>query len=473
MHRFTSTAESSARVGAGLALLILLPLFSAPSSGLAAAAWPTGRNVLFIVVDDWRDWAGYNDHYAGTIHTPHIDTLARVSTRFTRAYTTVPNCLASRTSVLMGLSPATHGVGLITAMKPGVGSPQYNAVYENPDVLSLPEVMGRHGYLTAAAGKVFHRQLPERWHRVGPPIARTQVRGMADPGPDGTFMNPEVLPPGMTHPDHTIAEWAADFLSNYDDDKPFFLAIGFYQPHLPWRVPQWAYDLYPLEDVAVHMPAPDELEDEPAEALALASRPVFMGTSQDELIRKAGKAREYTRAYLASLSHTDAMIGQVLAALRASERAERTDIVLWSDHGYHLGEKFHWRKSTLWEPSVRVPLLISSPGNDNYAVRDEDTPVSLLDLAPTVLDLAGLPPFAQFEGKPLQQALRGDAVDIFMGRARARIINGLKVIDYDVSSPPGEHDTAAYLLGVDPGEEMNLIAPLAAALRLPRGTKPE
>ncbi|MDZ7782747.1 MAG: sulfatase-like hydrolase/transferase [Halioglobus sp.] len=148
-------------------------------------------------------------------------------------------------------------------------------------------------------------------------------------------------------------------------------------------------------------------------------------------------------------SHSDAMVGQVLAALQDNGYAANTDVILWSDHGYHLGEKFHWRKMTFWEQATRVPLLISSPGNPNYPPVDVFEEVSLLDIAATVLDLAGIAPESQFEGAPLHDTVNRSPVEIYIDDGVATVENGVKNINYDVNVP-GLADVALYDLTIDP-----------------------
>lgn len=426
-------------------------VLSASWAQTASADTPAPRNILFIAVDDLRNWVNYGGDYAGAVHTPNIDALAAVSTRYLNAYATVPHCVGSRTSVMMGMSPASHH---ITAPIWGFGS-VYQAIYNNPARVSLPQVLSQNGYYTASTGKVFPVPLPDRWDEAGPTIDQSYFNVLWDPGPDNTYLNPGVQPQSEEHPDQTTANWAVNFISNYQRTEPFFLAVGFHLPHIPWVVPQWAYDLYPIEEIVASTPAPDDLADEPAAAVALVDPP-NNALSQYELIEYAGKAADYTRAYLASISHTDAMVGQLLAALAASPYANNTDVILWSDHGFHLGEKFHWGKNTLWDQSVKVPLLVSSPGNPNYPASDITSPVSLLDLAPTVLDLAGIAPFPQFEGAPLHDVVNRSPVEIYFNDGRATILPGdRKIIDYNLQLNQGLRDLAAYLLS-DTQEENNL-----------------
>jgi len=415
----------------------MLLLATALGTGVPAAH--AGRNILFIAIDDMRV-----DPQA---LTPNLDALAAQSTVYSNAYTTAPWCLPSRTSVMFGLSPATHKIGLTPKLLQKKNQPPYSTIYGDPNRKTLPEVLAANGYTTGVAGKVFHESEPSRWMLNGPPIPWDTVYDLADPASSNTTHVPYgVLPAGVVHPDQVVADWAAEFIQN--EPGPFFLAVGFFQPHLPWIAPQWAYDMYPA--VTVNMPVPGDLADEPAAAVAYAREPTIDGMSQYDLIAIAGQQEALTRAYLAAITHTDAMIGQLLAALASSGHADDTDVIVWSDHGYHLGEKFHWHKVTFWQEVVRVPLLIRSPNVPAVTVTQ---PVSLLDLAPTVLDLAGLSPFPQFEGVSLRTG--SSPVAIYEDNARATVVGSTKTIDYDLSTPGTAH-MATYNLAADPKELVNL-----------------
>jgi arylsulfatase A-like enzyme len=171
----------------------------------------------------------------------------------------------------------------------------------------------------------------------------------------------------------------------FGDKQPYFLACGFFRPHLPWYVPQKYFDLYPIDEILVPATTSGDLDDLPAEALKLAAA----RRNDFEAIKKAGRWKYAIQAYLASISYADAQIGRVLDALDARPNHHRTIIILWSDHGWHLGEKEHWHKSTLWEAATRVPLIISAP-NHRSGVCDQ--PVSLLDLYPTLCELCRMQP---------------------------------------------------------------------------------
>lgn len=424
------TGACSSRLG--VLLLVLLCWLPAQASA--------NRNILFISIDDMRvDTAAI---------TPNIDALTSTSTVYSNAYTTALWCLPSRTTVMFGLSPATHQVGLPNTL-PDYNSPPYTDIYNNPAIKALPELLSAAGYDTAATGKVFHDPQPSRWDVNGPIIDWPTFYNPFDPRPDGTYMHEEVLGVGETHPDQVVADWAEQYIQSASG--PFFLAVGFFQPHLPWIAPQWAYDLYP--SVTAHTPVAGDLSDESNKAKNYAYEPLWGNTKQYDLIQTAGNADDLTRGYLAAISHTDAMIGQVLTALANSVHANNTDIVIWSDHGFHLGEKFHWRKRTYWEPTVKVPLIIKSP---LLTAGVNSNPVSLLDVAPTVLDLAGVTPSTQFEGTTLR--LGSSPVEIYNENGKATVVGTIKEIDYD-QGMAGNFDRGKYDLSVDPQELVNLAPP--------------
>lgn len=414
-----------AALAAACALLFLSPLAHA------------NRNILFIAIDDMRV-----DPQA---ITPNLDTLAAQSTVYSNAYATAVWCLPSRTSVMFGLSPTTHRVGLDDLVPDYNGSP-YTDIYDNPAVRSLPEILSAAGYTSAVAGKVFHDPVPSKWDVNGPTHEWAMFHNPWDPTPQGTYMQNGPLPAGMDHPDQAIADWAEQFIQSANG--PFFLAVGFFQPHLPWIAPQWAYDLYPL--VNTYTPPAGDLADEPILARLYADSPFWWGQKQNTLVQNANAAESYTRAYLAAITHTDAMIGQVLDALENSVHADNTDIIIWSDHGFHLGEKFHWRKRTYWQQTVQVPLIIRAPGIPAGTV---SAPVSLLDLAPTVLDLANVPADTQFEGMSLR--VGASPVEIYHQNGKATVTGNIKLIDYDVGI--SGFDRAKYDLSVDPEELTNLL----------------
>ena len=212
-------------------------------------------------------------------------------------------------------------------------------------------------------------------------------------------------PEGM--PDEQIADWAVERLKQrqkQEHEQPFFLAVGFVRPHVPYTAPKEFFDLYPIEDIAVPGVPQDEMDDIPLHGKAMALGTIKGGDHQNVLSIGPDYWKEMTRAYLACVSFVDAQAGKVLDALDASPYADNTIIVFWSDHGQHLGEKRHWRKMALWEESTRVPLSFHIPNAPN-AGQSCDRAVSLIDVYPTLLELCSLPPVKGLEGTSLTPQL--------------------------------------------------------------------
>lgn len=372
-------------------------------------------NVLFLAVDDMNDWAGFLNPHPGT-STPNMDALAATSLVFTRAYTPAPMCLPARTAVLWGRQPFETGVYDHTD-----GS--WDAFHELDDSRD-PLMTSFHdaGYETVGAGKITHDSNPRRWddYRATEFYPDAVVRSR--PGWEGRF-DPEWRSPydgsrigngerftgqmvdfgpsGVSagdQPDGVSAAWVCEQLRR-DHDGPFLLAYGSTQPHTPWRVPQEFFDLHPLEGVVTPHHDPADLED-----LSDYVRSSIIDNHRTfERIREAGIWREAVQAYQASISFADWCLGRILDELAASPHAGDTVVVIWSDHGFHLGEKGHWHKFTLWERATRVPFLIHLPGGTER--HDVDVPVSLLDLGPTLADLCGVDLDPSHGGRSLRDLL--------------------------------------------------------------------
>lgn len=380
---------------------------------LRAQAEPERPNVLFLVVDDMKDWVSCLGGYEGTVHTPNIDRLAERGTLFTNAHCPSPKCAPSRAAVMTGLMPSTTGL------------------YDNghwllpnlPDVVTIPAHFRANGYRAAGAGKIFHHtagnhppnqwddfqrinfkndgwmrgvKLNYPWSKVVPPPDGFPFSGIEGLGHENDWGDIGI--PEVDYDDAHTVDYAVEFLES-EQDKPFFLACGLFRPHLPWYAPQKYFDLYPLEEVVLPEVPVDDLDDVPegGRELAAARRSDF------EKIKTAGKWKEAVRAYLANISFADAMIGRVLDALDASPHAENTIVVLWSDHGWHLGEKLHWHKSTLWEEATRVPFVISAPGFEPARC---ESAVSLVSIFPTLIELCELPEIEGHDGPSLLPLLR-------------------------------------------------------------------
>ena len=401
-------------------LFAVIALFLATCSPLPAG--PVRPNVLFLAIDDLNDWVGFLGGCPGKVHTPNLDRLAARGTAFTNAHCAAPVCCPSRAAVLSGLLPTTTGLyNNQQWWKPNL-----------PDLRTIPIHFREHGYHTTGAGKIYHHTAgnnpPNQWDhfqrnhfndngwlRHGSALypwtkQKTQPKefpysgiklysGEADWG---------VLPlEESDYDDSAVADYSVTYLNHLrtktsppdelppasDQRAPFFLAAGIFHPHMPWYVPRKYLDLYPLEDVVLPEPNPDDLADVPVPGRKLALRK----SGDLARLRETGKWRTAVQHYLASITFADAQIGRILDALARSPAAQNTVIVLWSDHGWHLGEKGHWHKRTLWEEATRVPFIIVAP-NAGKANQRCAQAVSLIDIFPTLIELCGLPPVAGLDG---------------------------------------------------------------------------
>ena len=366
-------------------------------SGLA----PPGRtaerapNVLFIAVDDLNDWVGCLGGHR-QVQTPNIDRLARRGTLFTNAHCQAPLCNPSRSSLLTGLLPTTTG---IYALEPGI-----RAVMALKDTVTLPQHFGTHGYFTSTSGKVFHDgsiALADRpkefqvWSlTAGTPLPPEKFVHTPD---DIPAMDWGIFPVcDEDQADWKIADSAIAQLCQAPEGKPFFVAVGFRLPHVPCFASQRWFDLYPEKSLVMPEVREGDRDDVPVFSWFLHWR---LPEPRLSWLKAANQWRPFVRAYLASTSFMDNQVGRVLDALDASGRARETIVVLWSDHGWHLGEKGITGKNSLWERSTRVPLIIAGPGV--RAGGRCSRPVELLDLYPTLVELCGLPPVRGLDGHSL------------------------------------------------------------------------
>lgn len=348
-------------------------------------------NVLFIAIDDLNDWTTFLGGYPG-VKTPNLDRLARRGTFFTRAYCSAPACNPSRASLLCGVRPSTSGV------------------YHNsnpwrvqlPEAVTLPQHFMAHGYKVWGGGKIFHGRFrdPQSWHaylpRPGDPAPEIRpANGI--PRTAHFDWGPVAVGDGAMG-DTQVTDWDVEFLGR-EHDKPFFLAVGLFRPHLPWYVPKKYFDQYPLAGVELPEVKEDDLDDVPPIGRRMA-RP----EGDHAKVLRHKQWHKAVQGYLASITYADGQVGRLLRALDNSRYADNTIIVLWTDHGWHLGEKLHWRKFTLWEEAGRVPLVFVVPGLTRPGSRCDRT-VSLLDLYPTLADLCGLPVGEQLEGESLKPLL--------------------------------------------------------------------
>ena len=367
-------------------------------------------NVLFIAIDDQNDWIG---HLGGhpLAKTPHLDALAARGTTFTNAHCQAPLCNPSRTSLLLGLRPTTTGIyGL---------APWFRTIPEWADRVSLPQYFAQHGYLTAGTGKIYHggtgiRRQPKGKADKQPEFERTAPYGgvgskppkkLIPPAPMGNhpLMDWGVWPPNNDDTqkgDYQVASWTVEQIENAPKDRPFFLAAGFFLPHVPCYATQQWFDLYPDDDTVLPPLLADDRADTPRFSWYL-----HWSLPEPRLrwLRENDQWRNLVRSYLACTSFVDAQIGRLLAALDAEGLADNTIVVVWGDHGWHLGEKAITGKNTLWDRGTKVPLIFAGPGIT--AGQRCSQPAELLDIYPTLNELAGLPARDDLEGISLQPQL--------------------------------------------------------------------
>ncbi len=384
------------------AVVLILVACGSPEKDPPEGTAPDHPNVLFIAIDDLNTWLGCLGGYSNT-KTPNIDKLASQGVLFSNAHCQAPLCGPSRASLMTGLRPSTTGIyGMI---------PDDSIRSENPateDIIFLPEYFRNQGYYTMGIGKLFHTHAPKDVFQE----SGGRVRGFG-PVPEQRFVWDGIGTSDQRHygrtstdwgaypeadslmPDHQSADWVVERLSR-KYNKPFFLAVGFLRPHVPWYVPQKWFDMHPLEQIEVPPYQPDDLNDVPPAALKINDLPMMPTT---EWAIESGEWKNIIQAYLACISFVDHQVGRVLEALEQSQYANNTLIVLWSDHGYRLGEKGTFAKHALWEPATKAPLLFVAPQLPRGKVID--APVEMLSVYPTLLELCGFPAYDRNEGKSL------------------------------------------------------------------------
>ena len=386
---------------------------------LSSCSDPTPPNVLFIAVDDLNNDLGTYGHHL--VRSPHIDRLADQGIRFDRAYCQYPVCSPSRSSFLTGLYPE----------QTGVLTNQGQFRDRLPDTPTLPQWFKMHGYYTARIGKIYHYGVPSQIGTDGEDdpaswSATVNPRGIdrevhdriktLQPGQFGGTLSWLSLDPDEgLHTDELGTEAAIRIMEEHhprETGRPLFLAVGFYRPHTPFVATDSLFEMYPPDEIEPLLEVPGDRDDIPLPALA--DRP-----KQRELSLE--QRRTIIQAYYASVSFMDVQVGRLLDGLKEHDLADNTIIVFVSDHGYHLGHHGLWQKGDLFEGSVRVPLIIAAPG---IASGGTDALVELVDLYPTLADLAGLPSPDHLAGESLRpvmtepgRTVRGSAFTVANSRA--------------------------------------------------------
>ena len=368
-------------------------------------------NVLLIMIDDLNDWvAPYGGHPQAI--TPHLDQFAAEGITFSNAHTAAPACNPSRTAMLTGVAPHRSGI-----------YQNWAHMRDSPvlaDAMTLPAFLRERDYFTVGGGKVFHapNRRPEIWNSE-PHAWDDYFSGIEG---ETFFLPPEgtkhISPKGVGkfdwHPiasdeaeplDEQVVRWAEATLADMPQEQPFFMAAGILKPHLPLYAPKRFFDLYPLDEIKMPPILEGDRTDIPSHAGGLDA---FLVYDYDDTLRENNARREAVRAYLACVSYIDDCVGRILAALEASGLADDTLVLVVSDHGFHLGEKAHWGKFSLWEESTRSPLLMRGPGVVEGA--EVNAAVSLLDIYPTLLDYLNLPPLRQLDGLSLMPLVRNPEI---------------------------------------------------------------
>jgi len=360
-------------------------------------------NVLFIAIDDQNDWVGPLGGHP-LARTPNLDRLAARGTTFLNAHVQSPLCNPSRTSLMLSLRPTTTGVyGL---------APWFRTLPQWQDRVTLPQHFKAHGYRTFTTGKIYHggvggaQQRAAEFDVWGPPggVGVKPEKKLIPPTPMGNhpLMDWGVFPHrDEDKQDYKVASWAVEQIGNMPKDQPFFLATGFFLPHVPCYATQKWFDLYPDDDSVLPPVKADDRDDTPRFSWYLHWR---LPEPRLKWMRDNSQWRNLVRSYLACTSFVDAQVGRLLDTLEESGLADNTIVVLWGDHGYHLGEKDITGKNTLWERSTRVPLIFAGPGVK--AGQRCTRPAELLDMYPTLIELCGLTERDDLEGISLIPQLR-------------------------------------------------------------------
>ncbi|NJN42364.1 MAG: sulfatase [Flammeovirgaceae bacterium] len=373
-------------------------------------------NLLFISLDDMNDWA---QPLAGNSQalSPNLMAFEKEAVNFTNAYCASPGCNPSRGALLTGIH--TYNSGLYSNYQ------DWRLIPKLTESNTLGQHFRKNGYYTAGAGKIFHYQQTDTlgWDDYYPSKTRPMP---PDNFPESAPANMPVFKymynmfdwSGLPISDEETGDFkSVDYISNQlkkDHDKPFFLACGIYRPHLPWYVPQKYFDLFPLETIQL----PKLLENDTADLGEVAKNEIIIrGGNYHKHVVEAGQWKNAIQGYLASIAFADAMVGNLLTALSESKYADNTIVVIWSDHGWQLGEKNHWRKFALWENVTKSVLMIKVPKGvsslpEGSANGQTSTLASLLDVYPTLIELCNLPDRTDLDGKSLVTVLQNPDAQI-------------------------------------------------------------
>jgi arylsulfatase A-like enzyme len=374
--------------------LIHLSLLALLQISIHAAERP---NVLMIVTDDMNDWISCLGGHEQSI-TPNLERLAKRGVLFSNAHCQAPICNPSRTSFMTGMRPSSTGIYL--------NSPWFRNTEKNKSLVTLTQHFQAEGYLTLTTGKIFHASHKDSlsFEVVGPlpgqmnPLDKKIQMTLPSPTRLWDF-GPQEYDEDKFN-DVVDASWAISRIKE-DHDKPFFMALGFYRPHVPFYAPARIHKTLPKESLKLPEVLDTDRDDLSASALALTT---LGNPPPHDWFVKSGKWQEAIQAYLACIRFVDEQLGRVLDALDKSPHADNTIILFFSDHGFHLGEKQRWSKVSLWERSTRVPLIISVP--EGLQGETCSRPVELLSIYPTLIELCKVAPRPELQGVSLLPLLQ-------------------------------------------------------------------
>ena len=364
-------------------------------------------DVVFIIVDDLNDWVGVMGGHPQTI-TPNFDALADRGMLFTNAHCNAPQCKPSRGSLLSGLYPKSTGV-FVNGKVIFHGGKPLPKVKVRKKSIPLNKHFMASGYRVALGGKVYHAGKPAAdaylpLQKIKKPTNAPKFSAF-DPPWDGFPMDTA----DETTGDYKVVEWAKKQWAE-KSAKPLFMAVGLYRPHRPLWAPQKYFDKFPTKSIQLPAaPIEDDWNDMPEYAIKIARshahKPFHSNGkfSDHEAILNKGGETEWKRvvgSYLANVYFMDTMLGRLLKDLESNPRDRETIIVMTSDHGWNLGEKKHWCKGALWKNTTNVPMVIIAPGISKAKTRSKQ-PVSLIDVYPTLCDLANIEKPAHLEGKSM------------------------------------------------------------------------
>ncbi len=347
-------------------------------------------NVLFIAIDDLNHWVGHLGRHPQT-KTPNIDRLAKQGVTFTKAYCTAPACNPSRASLMSGLRPSTTGCYTNAQnWRPGISEDKL-----------LNTQFAREGYRVYGAGKIYHGAGDRGgdWSDYFPGKGNTQRHPDAKDDGVGSIQFYPLANSDEEMPDYSVVSYGLEKLKE-KSDKPFFLAIGLVKPHMPFSVPKKWFDMFPLDSIQLPPHREDDLSDVPPAGVKMA------GPQGDHAkIVASGRWKEAVQAYLATIAFCDSQVGRLLDGLEKSPQRDNTIVCLWSDHGWSLGEKSHWRKFALWEEPTRTVFVWKVPGVTQPGGVCGRT-VDYVSIYPTLCELTGLPQPKHLDGRSLAPLLR-------------------------------------------------------------------